>query len=188
MMNAVEKFVANQYGSKRGLLNSWKFKLKQSLGLYSDASGKQLSETRRLVFICSGNICRSALGEYVAKEASFPAVSFGLHCRGGDPAFEKTLDYGRKHHYPIDNHLSANIKDYQPQAGDLLVIMEPQHLVETNLLLPDVNKFLLGFMANPKNVYIHDPYSTNEAFFEACMDGIATATRSLIGKINAFKN
>lgn len=177
------KFIADTYGSKRGLARFIKFNTKRFFGSYRAADHKNVSHIKRLIFICSGNICRSPFGEAVSMKVGFPAISFGLHCRGGDPAFEKTLDYAQRHGYNLERHRSARMADYQPQPGDLLIVMEPAHLDELNRLYPDQDKILIGRYADNPTVYLHDPFNTNQIFFDKCMQQIEEATLSLINTI-----
>ena len=177
------QYIADTYGSKRGLARYVKFNIKKHLGAYKNADGRQIQNTKRLIYVCSGNICRSPFGEAVSLKAGFPAISFGLHCRGGDPAFEKTLNYASRHGYNLDRHRSTKMRDYTPLDGDLLIVMEPAHLDELNALYPNVNKVLIGQFASNKTVYLHDPFNTNQTFFDKCMQQIEEATLSLITTI-----
>lgn len=177
------QYIADTYGSKRGLARYLVFNTKRWLGGYRQAGKAQVKGTKRLIFICSGNICRSPFGEAVSHKAGFPAISFGLHCRGGDPAFEKTLDYAQRHQYDLSKHRSARMQDYEPQSGDLLVVMEPAHLDELEELYPGQAKVLLGWFASSTTVYLHDPFNTNQAFFDRCMQQIEEATLALINSI-----
>ena len=179
----ISDYIADEYGSKRGLARYAVFNTKKWFGVYRNAGKKQVAGTRRLIFICSGNICRSPFGEAVSLKAGFPAISFGLHCRGGDPAFEKTLDYARRHGYNLDGHRSTQMKEYQPEQGDLLIVMEPAHLMELEAQYPDTKKVLIGQFATTPTVYLHDPYNTNQQFFDKCMQQIEEATLSLITTI-----
>lgn len=177
------QYIADTYGSKRGLARYIKFNMQHKLGVYASANKKQVKGAQRLIYICSGNICRSPFGEAVAIKAGFPAISFGLHCRGNDEAFAKTLDYAKRHNYPLTEHRSAKMSDYVPQPNDLLIVMEPAHLQELNALYPQQKKVLLGLFAKPPTVYLHDPFNTNQVFFDKCMQQIEHATLSLIQAI-----
>ena len=82
----VTHYIKNRFGSKRGLLNAVTYSIRSLLGFYKKHQAVSLSKSTRFIFICSGNICRSPLAEYVAKQQGAQAISFGLHTRGGDPA------------------------------------------------------------------------------------------------------
>ena len=82
MLSVIRQFINDNYGSKRGFLNGYKYKLLFSLGFYRSYQKIDFNAVNRLVFICSGNICRSAFGEYMAKAKGLNAVSYGLHLWG----------------------------------------------------------------------------------------------------------
>lgn len=177
---SISQYIADEFGSKRGLARYLKFNLLRLTGRYNRAGRRAVAGTTRLIFICSGNICRSPFGEAVSLDAGFPAISFGLHCRGNDPAFEKTLDFAKRHNYPLTEHRSSNMQDYVPQTGDLLIVTEPAHLAVINQQYPDQPAILLGLFASPKTAYLHDPFNTNQVFFDKCMRRIEQATLQLI--------
>lgn len=180
-------FIANTYGSKVGAIRFYMFGIAQLLGRFNAYRPKNLDWIERLIFICSGNICRSPLGHCVADSIGFQTDSYGLHCRGDDEAYAKTIKYGKKHDLPVQLHRSKNIRDYEPRDTDLLIVVEPSHLKELNEILPTSRKLMLGFLTKSKNVYIHDPYSCSEEFFESCMEDIELATKRLVKEINAAK-
>ncbi|WP_334013432.1 arsenate-mycothiol transferase ArsC [Alteromonas sp. S167] len=178
-------FLADKFGSKKGFCRFLLFGGLQFFGAFNKFKPKNIEKTKRLIFVCSGNICRSALGHLIAEKEKFPSDSFGLHCRGNDPAFDKTVAYGLERNLEVTEHRSKNIREYKPMAGDLLIVMEPKHLVELRELFPEVKLLLLGFLTDYNNVYIHDPYNTNNAFFYLCMEQISVATKRLVRLINA---
>ncbi|MDM7859643.1 hypothetical protein QTP81_03350 [Alteromonas sp. ASW11-36] len=180
-------WVANEFGSKQGLLRRVKFDLAYLLGAYRNASPSKLTAFNRLVFICSGNICRSPYGEAISRALGFPTVSYGLHCRGGDPAFAKTLDFAQRMEVEVSNHRSQNIEDYRPEGKDLLVVMEPRHLSELEEMFPQTQKILIGLVSPMRTAYLHDPYNTNQYFFDKCLENIAIATQRLIESDNATR-
>ncbi len=176
----ISDWIANEFGSKLGLLRRVRYDLAYFFGAYRNASPSRLESFDRLVFICSGNICRSPFGEAVSRKLGFATVSFGLHCRGGDEAFKKTLDYAHRTGVEIASHRSQNIAAYQAQKKDLLIVMEPKHLAELERLFPNTQKLLIGLVSKMKTVYLHDPYNTNQFFFDKCLKNIADATCALI--------
>ncbi|NMH59049.1 low molecular weight phosphatase family protein [Alteromonas ponticola] len=186
MLNVSQK-IADEFGSKRGLLRFLVFGIKNSFGHYKKATKVDLRDVRRLVFICSGNICRSPFGEEVSKVNDFEAVSYGLHCRGGDPAFEKTLHFSKELGYDLHAHRSQHISNYEPKTNDLLVVMEPAHLLELERLFPESKKVLIGILSSQRTVYLHDPYNTNDYFFLKCLRSIEIATKKLITQVGNQK-
>jgi protein-tyrosine phosphatase len=174
-------YIKNNFGSKRGLLNAAVFAFRYHLGFYKKYQQIRLNEINRFVFVCSGNICRSVLAEYVAKQQGVDAISFGLDTRGGDKVDSRSIDFAESHGIDLKLHITQNIKYYAPKTGDLLIGMEPDHATKLELLFGNqVPITLLGFWLKPKQIYIHDPYNTNIRFFHLCESKILRAVKSLI--------
>ena len=86
MLSALTQYISDNFSSKRGLIAALKYKLLYLFGFYRVYQHIDFNTVSRLVFVCSGNICRSPFGEYIAKAKGLNAVSYGLQCRGGDKA------------------------------------------------------------------------------------------------------
>ena len=184
MRDRVSTLIKNRYGSKRGLLNHVKYRLLLQLGLYNKYRNVDFSKVTRLVFICSGNICRSSLAEVVATSLGVNAVSYGLHCRGGDPADSRAIEFARRHNLDLSKHVTTNIREHGYQPGDLVLGMEPKHIDELLGVgsIPATAISAIGlWMAKPQ-VYIHDPYNSGEIFFDVCEEQIINAVESLVAK------
>lgn len=179
--------IKNQYGSKRGLLCYVKYESLRMLGVYDQLKKIDFTTVKRLVFICHGNICRSPLGEAVARKQGKVAVSFGLSTRGNDPADPRAIAWASTNGYDLKQHKTMRIDQYQPQAGDLLIGMEPKHihaLVKQFAQAP-VQITLAGLWLQSPLAYLHDPYNTNKDYFDRCEKLVATAATELIKWINS---
>ncbi|GGY82285.1 phosphatase [Cellvibrio zantedeschiae] len=167
------------------MLNTFIYGVKHNFGAFDKYQNIQLSKVRRLIFICSGNICRSPLAEYVAKKNGVEAISFGLHCRGGDAADIRAINYGKTINLDLSTHVTQNIAQYQPKEGDLLVGMEPKHADELEQIFNGkVSITLAGLWLHKKQSYLHDPYGSGSIFFNYCEDQVVRAVESLAKKIN----
>lgn len=145
------------------------------------------AETTRFVFVCQGNICRSAFAEAVAREAGFNAVSVGLATSTGLPANPPIMAIARDLGFDLQGHRTTSINDYEPLPGDFLLAMEVR---QTNRLaqdprVKDFPRSLLGLWARPYMPHLHDPYELNDAYMRNCLVRIAGAVRSLTA---AFPN
>jgi protein-tyrosine phosphatase len=182
MLSAITQFINDNYGSKRGFLAAFKYKLLFSLGFYRSYQNIDFNAVNRLVFICSGNICRSAFGEYMAKAKGLNAVSYGFHCRGGDIADPRAIHEASIRGVDMQNHITRNISEYKEQEGDLLLVMEPWHLGELKIKEVKHEQVTIApLWSEEKTPYLHDPYNANATFFsfcesvvEQCVDNIHT--------------
>lgn len=169
MLSALKKHINNHFGSKRGLLNTLKYKFLFWLGRYQRYQKIDFSRVERLVFICAGNICRSPFADYLARSMGLDSVSYGLHCRGNDKADERTIEFAQKHGIEMSGHITQNISQYCGKTSDLLIVMEPKHVCELKPFIRAGQQITIAPLWFDKaSAYLHDPFGANAIFFEKC--------------------
>ena len=177
-------FIQRYYGSRRGLARHLLAQVSWSLGAYRQFSRVPQS-VKRLVFVCSGNICRSAYAERVAQVEGWPSASFGLHAPDGDRANERMQAIGRASGIDLDSHCTTSIGSYSYRRGDYLLAMEPAQCRELSRRFAGVPIGLLGVWADSPRAYLHDPYSASDEYMGLCATLIASAVRR-IGRSGAL--
>ncbi|TQV71756.1 low molecular weight phosphatase family protein [Exilibacterium tricleocarpae] len=188
MLSALDAYIKNRFGSRSGLLAAVKYKALYWLGHYRQYQQIDFAGAERLVFICSGNICRSPLAEVVARETGFSAESFGLHCRGGDPADPRVLEFAGTLGLDVEAHRSRNIAEYVGRQGDVLVVMEPAHLTELGQHINGTRQVTIATLwGEPPTPYLHDPFSCNTTFFNRCEHQLALAVKRFIACVDASR-
>jgi protein-tyrosine phosphatase len=162
-------FLKDNYGGKKAFLTYWFYK-----GLYlfkKDTFKVNSSKVKRLVFICTGNICRSPYAAQYAQGLHLNSISFGLEVTRPILAYPTALEVAKKRGVDLSNHLATSIAEYQYEPLDLIIVFEPKQLQQLRQLRPDLKApiILLG-QYNPltKAPYIHDPYGCDECYFESC--------------------
>lgn len=185
MFKRGERAIKNEFGSKRGFVRSIKHQLLNLIGRYNPYKAIDFNSVQRLVFVCSGNICRSPLAEAVSRNINVPSESFGLHCRGGDPADPRAIKLAKAWELSLENHTTRHISDYKPLPGDLLVGMEPKHLVEIGHRFPEeqLRVTLAGLWLDSPKAYLHDPFNTNPTYFEKCEVRVIQSTEAIANKV-----
>lgn len=172
--------IKDNYGSKRGFLYYQWDRLLILLGFYRHnlPLSKQI---RRVVFVCQGNICRSALAETVFKQnSSIEATSLGLCTTTGEPANERLVDMLRKKkHIDLSDHRTTSQGDYQSRPTDVFVCMELGQIRELQKLGYYQPCLLLGAFGEKKMSRINDPYSANDRFMEKTIENIIYHTTHL---------
>jgi protein-tyrosine phosphatase len=137
------------------------------------------SEITRLVFVCRGNISRSAYAEHLGKQLGLNTASFGVSAGMGNPAEPVATKVGASLGVDLSAHRSTTLDGYKPQPGDLLLCMEVRQL-EVLAAHPEkshVPRVLLGsFAACP---HIHDPFTLSEAYYQTCFARISKAVTRL---------
>jgi protein-tyrosine phosphatase len=98
----------------------------------------------KILFVCSANICRSALAEVILRKklkekglADIVVDSAGVHNYAGEPRDYMMCSYARKAGYEMGGE-SKYISQEQADSADLIVCMEHFHVVEMQKRLPYV--------------------------------------------------
>ncbi len=175
----LEDYLADHYGGRRGFVRYWLGQAGYALGKHRDRRNVDWQQVHRLVFICSGNICRSPLGEVVAAACGFHAASFGLHCTQGAFADSRAVAIGAEFELALEGHGAMPIGRFEFSEGDLLIGMEPAHLHELPAGFDTYQQTLIGLWAQQPFVYLHDPFTTSPAFFRRCELAVIENTKAL---------
>jgi protein-tyrosine phosphatase len=183
-MNLFDKTIRRLFGSRRGTLNFLKFAIAQIFFRRYSKYGVLPSKIERVVFVCKGNICRSALAEAVfKKEVSRSVASFGLDTTTGCPAHPPMMKVAKTLGYDLDEHVTTNVTSFVAQDNDVYVCTEPSHIKQLEKSLPHCNVVLLGLWGSPKRVYIHDPYSADEPYVLYISEFLRNATQMFVKEI-----
>lgn len=169
-----------RFGTLRGLVRLLLSYPEAALGL-ADIRKPDPAAVKRLVFVCHGNICRSAFAEGAARAVGLNAVSFGLSTSSGLPAHPPAADVGKALGVDLASHRTTRVEDYVPQAGDLLLAMETRQLrrIATLPRLASLPRTLLGLYASPPVPHLHDPYELSGPYMETCLRRVADAVNRL---------
>jgi len=187
-MSRISKYIANVYGSKRGLLQYLRCLAKDNI-LNSYGKNKILpNNISRVVFVCKGNVCRSAVAEWCFKSNSdIECCSVGLDTTSGNGANERIRELSRSYGISLDGHVTTAIEDFAPAPGDLFICMEPNQIEQLEQKIGARPAVLLGFFGRPQSAYIHDPYNANEVFAEGCIKYISSAVSCFSERLNLVK-
>ena len=188
MLSATAQFINDNYRSKRGFIAAFKCKLLFSLGFHRLYQNIDFNAVNRLVFICSDNICRSAFGEYMAKAEGLNAVSYGLHCRGGDKVDPRAIHEASIRNFDMQNYMTRNIFEYKGQEGDWLLVMEPLHLVELNIKEVKYEQVtLVPLWSDNKTAYLNDLFNATAIFFSFCESAVEQCVKNIHTKLISKK-
>lgn len=174
-------WIKNRFGSKKGLLLFTYHQMLYWLGFYRHYKNIDFSRVRRLVFVCQGNICRSPLGEAVARSLGVKTFSFGLDTRGDAPADPRAITWAETNGYALESHRTRRVENYVPEEGDLLIAMEPKHAnnLKNRFSYSSTQITLAGLWLRSPMVFIQDPFNTNSKYFSLCEIRVAKASEML---------
>lgn len=172
-----------RYGSRRGFIETKWHQVRYFLGRYQQYQ-VPWDRIERLVFVCTGNICRSAFAEAVAKSLGVPAISVGIHAIEGAHADPQAISTAKSMGYNLEVHRTTPIMYPQYRNSDLLLAMEPwqAELIHHNLAMKHYTT-LLGMWGKPAQPYIYDPYMRSESYFKNCFTYIEKTVNAVTAKI-----
>jgi protein-tyrosine phosphatase len=146
-----------------------------------------LSKVRRLVFVCSANLIRSAFAQALCTQAGLAAASFGLYTRTGTRTFASSARAAAAMGARIDQHRARHWRDFEAEEGDLYLVMELSHARQLlRLGFPAQHIALLGHWSQPRRLQIRDAYSKGEMELRECFRLIRSAVDKLTDEMRAL--
>ena len=175
-----DPFAAN-YGTWRGMLRLALAHAEVAAGQAAIAA-PDAAQVRRLVFVCHGNICRSAYADGLARRAGMNVASFGLSTGSGKPAWPLVAERALARGLDLSDHRTTRSQDFTPLPGDYLLGMETRHLrkLAVDPLTAALPRGLLGSYASPAVPHLHDPYKLDPAYMDVCLARIERAVAALV--------
>lgn len=177
----MSQWVYERFGSKQGFVRFFYHRALSSAGAYRKYfldTGSMAS--RRLVFICSGNICRSPLAEVYARSLGMEAASCGLNCGDAYPADPRAREFAREQGLSLEHHKTVNVRDFEFMDSDIIIVMEPAHIDQFEKKVGKNHTLVLAgsYCRNPIP-YIHDPFNCCSAFFTNCESIVMECVRGM---------
>lgn len=187
--NAITRWISVRYGSRRGLIRTFKHRVLGLVGAYRKYKCIDWSQVNRLVFVCKGNICRSAFAEAVAKTLNIETISCGIDTNDDKPANDKAISMAANKGFDLSGHKTRKISSIELMESDLLITMEPYQVEYIEKKMGDKYAFtMMGLWGMPALPYIHDPYGASNEYYKKCFDYIETSVRIINKNINESRN
>lgn len=162
--------IRSRFGTLRGLVRLALSYPQSMLGL-SGSLSPDPAQVRRLVFVCQGNICRSAFADVAARRAGLNTASFGLSTTTGRAAHPPAIVAAQALGHDLSRHRAIDLADYVPQEGDLLLAMDVRqlHRLAADPRVGHLPRLLLGRWTRPMLPHLHDPYSLDDRYMAQCL-------------------
>lgn len=177
-------WLTDNYGSRRGAIRSYWYRTLYAFGKYRVYRQINWGTVDRLVFVCKGNICRSAYSEVFAKSLGIDAISCGIKTDPGNPANDVAVEIGSSRGFDLSEHKTVPVKALKFRESDLILAMEPWQVEYfTNNYSGKHSCSLLGLWGKPVKPYIHDPYGAPSVYFNNCFNYLEDSIHEIARKI-----
>ena len=145
-----------------------------------------------VVVVCTGNICRSPMGEKLLQHAlsaepeplrSLQVVSAGVAASRGQPATENSVAALKKVGLDLSRHSSQPLTQALLDQAVAVFCMTESHRTTIELGFDRVPKNLhlfREFIGRGADTEIPDPYGGSFREYEACRDSLVEAIPSLV--------
>lgn len=127
---------------------------------------------RNIIFVCTGNTCRSPMAEgYLkSKNKNLKVISRGL-AADGSPVSENSKKAMEKIGVDISHHISKQLTLEEAKEADLIVCMSPSHSFALENAGIEKEKI--------KVLGVSDPYGCSLQIYEECRDQIIKGIHNL---------
>jgi protein-tyrosine phosphatase len=147
----------------------------------------RVAQARTIVFVCLGNIIRSAFAAELLRSCSGGRLdvcirSAGLDAKADDPAHPTAVQCARRFGVDLSAHRAHRLDRADIEEADILLAMEIDHVVEIHRRFPQYRHkvYLFGCLTDENPQDVADPVFASKDVFEACFERIDSGVQRIV--------
>ncbi len=125
-----------------------------------------------ILFVCTGNTCRSPLACALARSAGVDAQSAGISPLPGAPASAHTQTIARRYGVDLSGHRARQVDEALLREAEAVWVMTEDHQALLDMMFPQYAR-KTGVLWPP----IPDPYGGGLPVYEKCAQRLLEAMR-----------
>lgn len=145
----------------------------------------------KIMFICTGNICRSAMAEGIMRKKAeenglnINVYSCGVYAENGDGATYNAIEAAQEYGVDIKNHKATNVKDSKINEMDIILCATQGHKNLVLQLYPNLSNkvYTMKEFVGDSNYDIADPWRYNIDIYQKCANEIVQVVDKIIEKL-----
>ena len=145
-------------------------------------------EQRAILFVCTGNICRSPTAEGVLRKLAREAgIELRIESAGtgdwhvGQPPDQRAQHHARGRGYDLSAQRARQVRAEDFETFDLILAMDRSHLAALRRMCPP--QHLAKVRLFRANMDVPDPYYGGAEGFERVLDLVEEACRDLLHEL-----
>lgn len=148
---------------------------------------------KKIMFICTGNICRSAMADGLMKKLvkeqnkDIEVYSCGIFAEDGDSPTYNAVEAIKEYGVDLKNHRATNIRNSKIKDMDIILCATVSHKNNVKAMYPELKDKILtmkeyaGF--DESDLDIPDPWGYDIETYRFCASTISNCLYKIIEKI-----